>query len=156
MAAWRQNEPNNINRDPDSQRAGSHLRSAPIYAPAERSPNQGAPSRYTPFGLYQPEYASLGSPGGRAPYAARWDGLGGELMDVPQADLYDSSRNPWPGNGVYDQPSALIGLLGLLRLQPTTSAHPGATLPPDYSPTTLFHAPPVFSLQTKPILAVGL
>ena len=77
-------------------------------------------------------------------------------MDVPQADLYDSSRNPWPGNGVYDQPSALIGLLGLLRLQPTTSAHPGATLPPDYSPTTLFHAPPVFSLQTKPILAVGL
>jgi hypothetical protein len=152
MPSLRQNAPNCINRDPDSQRAGSHLPAYPVYLPEERQPDMGAPSRWTPFGIMQPAY----EPGTRAPFAGRWDGLGGRLMDVPQADFYNSEPNPFPANGVYDQPSAGIGVIGLLRLQPTTSAHPGASLASKEGPTMLFHAPPVFSMQTKPILAVGV
>lgn len=160
MPAWRQNGPNEINRDPDSQRPGSHLPAYTVFAPSERQPNVGASPRWTPFGgrdAAQPAYDGAGAhAGGRASMAQRWDGLGGRLMDVPQSDFYNAQPNPFPGNGVYDQPNAAIGTIGLLRLQPTTSAHPGLTLPPDYSPSTLFHAPPVFTLQTKPILAVGV
>jgi hypothetical protein len=157
MPSWMQNAPNEINRDPDSQRAGSHLPAYPVYAPEERQPDLGAPTRYTPFGIQAPAYDGGGAgAGGRALNAARWDGLGGRLMDVPQADFYNSEPNPWPANGVYDVPNGAIGAIGLLRLQPTTSAHPGKTMAPDYGPTMLFHAPPVFSMQTKPILAVGV
>lgn len=160
MPGYMQNAPNEINRNPDSQRPGSHLPAYPVYAPEERQPDMGAPSRWTPFGgrdAAQPFYDGAGpGSGGRASMAARWDGLGGRLMDVPQADFYNSEPNPWPATGVYDVPNGAIGLIGLLRLQPTTSAHPGMSMPPDYSPTTLFHAPPVFTMQTKPIMAVGV
>lgn len=158
MPAWRQNKPNEINRDPDSQRAGSHLPAYPVYSESRRQPNYGASPRWTPFGIDQaPVYDGRGpNAGGRALMAERWDGLGGRLMDVPQTDFYNAAPNPWPANGVYDQPSAAIGTIGLLRLQPTTSAHPGASLSSDAGPTMLFHAPPVFSMQTKPILALGV
>lgn len=157
MPGWRQNAANEINRDPDSQRAGSHLPAYPVYAPAERQQDLGAPARWTPFGIFQPEYDAIAAPAsGRAVAAARWDGLGGRLMDVPQADLYNSEPNPWPANGVYDVPNAQIGTIGLLRLQPTTSAHPGSSLSSEAGPTMLFHAPPVFGMQSKPILALGL
>jgi hypothetical protein len=157
MPFYRQNQPNEINRDPDSQRAGSHLPAYPVYLPSEREPNLGASPRWTPFGEQQPHYDGAGpGAGGRALMAGRWDGLGGRLMDVPQSDFYNAQPNPWPGSGVYDVPNGAIAASGIMRLEPTTSAHPGLTVPPDYSPTTLFHAPPVFSMQTKPILAVGL
>lgn len=150
MPGWRQNAANVINRDPDSQKPGT--RSVPVYAPELRQPDMGAPARYTIFGVQQPEYTG----NGRAAEAGRWDGLRGRLMDVPQADTYDESPNPWPANGVWDEPGAQVGVLPLIRLQPSTSSHPGAQVTGGIGPSMLFHAPPVFGLQTQPILALGV
>jgi hypothetical protein len=93
----------------------------------------------------------------KVPYFGGHDGLQGRLMAVPQSDTYDASPNAWPNNGQFDRPNS-IGLLGLmLRLAPHTSAHPGfAQNTSRGDPTALFNAPPVFSLQTTPIPAVGL
>ena len=151
MAGYRQNAGNVVNRAPDSQRQGT--RSVTIFAPADRQPDMGAPSRWTPFSPGDPPAYS----GGRAIAAARWDGLQGRLMDVPQADLYDSSPNPWPASGVADDPMIYQAIMRVIRLAPTTSAHPGASLTSgEASPAMIFKAPPIFGLQTKPIYAVGL
>lgn len=150
MAFYRQNQANGINQDPRSQRPGT--RSYTVYAPEERQPDMGAPNRWTPFGVFQPHYDG----NGRAALAGRWDGLRGMLMDTPQADFLNSQPNPWPANGVYDEPNAAIGILPMVRLQPTTSAHPGAQITGGIGPSMLFHAPPVFGMQTKPILALGV
>lgn len=88
-----------------------------------------------------------------APYLGGWDGLGGQLMHVPQADTYFVGDNPWPVNGVDDQPNAAFNLL---RLEPTTSAHPGFSNPTGASPSMIFAAPPIFGLQTDPIPAYGV
>lgn len=151
MAFRGQNAPNVINRAPNSQRAGSHLPAYPVYAPAELEPNIGGPTHYTPFGITQPVYA-----GGAAVEAHGYDGLAGRMQRVPQADFYNSEPNPWPANGVYDVPNAWHGILPLVRLEPSTSAHPGASIAGSPAgPAMLFHAPPVFSMQTRPILALG-
>lgn len=150
MAGYRQNAPNVVNRAPDTQREGT--RSATIFAPQMLQPDMGAPTRWTPFGIFSPQI-----PGGRASAAKRWDGLQGALMDVPQADFLDASRNPFPANGVADDPMMVQAIAKQIRLKPTTSAHPGLSLSSgEASPTMVFHAPPVFGLQTKPIYAVGL
>ena len=152
MPGWRQNAPNVVNRAPDTQRAGSHLRSVPVYAPQLLQPNMETPTRWSPFGLFVPMVA-----GGRAAAAQRHDGLGGRLMDVPQADFYNSEPNPWPANGVADDPMQYQAINQLIRLRPTTSAHRGLQLTSgEASPAMVFHAPPSFGLQTKPIYAVGL
>lgn len=118
-------------------------RSAPIYGPAMLPPGMENPTRWTPYGTFVSH-----------PYFGGWDGLHGRLMHVAQADSYDASTQPFPANSVDDQPNAQFNLL---RLEPTTSAHPGMSL---YSyaptPTMLYHAPPVFGLQTVPIYAVGI
>lgn len=89
------------------------------------------------------------------PYFYGHDELHGRLMAVSQADLYNSDPNPWPANGVNDQPNAAFHLI---RLTPHTSAHPGASLAgvAGSGPTMVFHTPPVFGLQTTPIWAVGV
>lgn len=114
--------------------------------PARILESSEAGNTFTLFGVTRP-----------APYLGGWDELHGQLMHVSHATLYDSSRNPWPNNGQYDRPNS-IGLLGaLLRLLPTTSAHPGAqnnTKRGD--PTSLFNAPPAFGTQTTPIPAIGV
>jgi len=113
----------------------------------------GASPRWTPFGNVAPDYDG----NGRAVAALRHDGLQGRLMDVPQADLYDSSRNPWPASGVADDPATYQAIMRVIRLKPTTSAHPGASLTSgEASPAMIFKAPPIFGLQTKPIYALGL
>lgn len=85
------------------------------------------------------------------------DGLEGRLMAVAQADMYNSDPNPFPAAGVYDVPGAWHAVMPLLRLQPTTSAHMGLSNPASGGgPAMLFHAPPVFGVQTTPIYAVGL
>ena len=152
MPGYRQNQPNVINRDPDSQRAGSHLPAYPVYAPEARQENMETPTKWSPFGTFIPQFSG----NGRAAAAKRWDGLAGRLMDVPQADFYNSEPNPFPASGVWDVPNAQMAVLRLPRLRPTTSAHPGASLSTGADPTSVFHAPPVFGLQTKPITAVGL
>lgn len=152
MAGYRQNAPNVVNRAPDTQRPGAHSLTRSLFGPAELIPDMGAPTRWTPFGIFSPQI-----PGGRAMAAQRHDGLGGRLMDVPQADLLDSSRNPFPANGVADDPAMVQAIAKQIRLKPTTSAHPGLSLTSgEATPTMVFHAPPVFGLQTKPIYAVGL
>ena len=142
-----QNAPNIVNRAPDTMQ-NNLPRSRAVYGPALRQPAMENPSRWTPYGTFQPE-----------PYLFEGhDGLRGALMSVEQADLYDASPNPFPNNGVFDHPGAAIAAVdGLLRLQPTTSAHPGHALPSgNASPTMVFHAPPANALQTMPIFALGL
>ena len=152
MAGYRQNHGNVVNRAPDTQRQGSHSRTRALYGPAEILESSETPTRWTPFGMFVPQVQ-----GGRASAAQRHDGLGGRLMDVPQADLLDSSRNPFPANGVADDPAMYQAIMQIIRLRPTTSAHPGLSLTSgEASPAMVFHAPPVFGLQTKPIYAVGL
>lgn len=136
-------------RNPDS-RPNDVPRSIPVYEPARLIPDSEAMTQWSAYGQFNPR-----------PYFGGWDELSQDdprasLMAVPQADFYDASPNPWPNNGQFDRPNS-IGLMGiLLRLRPHTSAHPGFAMPTGGGPTMLFHAPPVFSLQTKPVPAVGV
>lgn len=101
---------------------------------------------WTPYGTKQAR-----------PYFGGWDELslrGRGLMHTAQAALYDASPNPWPNNAQYDRPNGFFA--GLLRLQPHTSAHKGMSQPTGAGPVMLFHAPPVFSIQSTPIPAVGV
>lgn len=91
------------------------------------------------------------------PYFGGHDELGGRLMHVSQADMYDASHNPFPNNGVWDVPNAGVAAASLIRLAPTTSAHPGKQAPnTPGGPVMLFTTPPVFTYQTTPIRAVGV
>ncbi len=113
-----------------------------VFAPQAQPQNEGAPTRWTPYGTFVSH-----------PYVGGHDGLGGKLMHVPQADFYNSEPNPWPASGVDDQPN---NMYSIMRLEPTTSAHPGYSLPSVASPSMIFNAPPIFGLQTVPIPAMGL
>lgn len=76
-------------------------------------------------------------------------------MKIRRTDFYDASPNPFPNNGQWDKPNGYFA--SLLRLKPHTSAHPGKNLDASApGPTMYFKAPPVFSMQTKPIPAVGV
>lgn len=157
MPGYRQNQPNVVNRAPDSQRPGARLPAYPVYSPAMVLQDSETPTRWTPFGTFVPALSSITPGGGRASAAQRHDGLDGRLMDVPQADTYNAAPNPFPANGVADDPMMYTAIARLIRLRPTTSAHPGASLTSgEASPAMVFHAPPVFGLQTRPIVAVGL
>lgn len=123
----------------------SYPRSRAIYAPAEIIPDTETPTEWSPYFIAVAQ-----------PYFAGWDELsqeGAGVMHVAQADLYDASPNPWPANGQFDHPNFFPGLL---RLEPTTSAHRGFAQPTHPGPPMLFHAPPVFTAQTTPIPAVGV
>ncbi len=124
----------------------NYPRSIPVYAPAAIVPDTETATQWTPYFFAAAE-----------PYHGGYDPLsqaGHGLMQVPQADLYDASPNPWPNNGQFDKPNAFWA--GLMRLAATTSAHPGFSQPTYPGPNMLFHAPPVFSVQTTPIPAVGI
>lgn len=108
--------------------------------PASIQPDSETPTQWTPFGTFVPD-----------PYVK---GMPASLMAVTQASFYDSSPNAFPNNGQWDRPNGYFA--NLLRLKPHTSAHPGKSMPTGAGPTMYFHAPPVFSLQTKPIPAVGV
>ncbi len=152
MSYWKQNARNIPPRNGTAPCKNEYPRSAPVYDAAR------IPESMTNAGTTNPSdgfraraMASLP----RRPVFGHHDGLG-RLMAVAQADTYDSSRNPWPANGVWDQPGAAIAASELVRLQPTTSAHPGLAMATGAGPTMLFVTPPVFTVQTKPIYAVGL
>lgn len=124
--------------------------SNPIDArPAALIPDTETMSQWSPYGFLTPH-----------PYFGGHDELsedGRGIMHVAQAGLYDASPNPWPNNGQYDRPNGLFAVFaGLMRKKSESSAHPGFMMPTYPSPTMLFHAPPVFSLQTTPIPAVGV
>lgn len=112
----------------------------------------GPPTQWSPQGLFQSIPFMKGNksidpdprnPDARTRVAAR------------KSDFYDASPNPWPNNGQWDRPNGYFA--ELIRLRTHTSAHPGAG---NYAhgggPTMYFKAPPVFSMQTKPIAAVGV
>lgn len=100
----------------------------------------GGPTQWTPFGEFIP-----------SPY---FKGPPGSAMSVRKSDYYDASPNAWPNNGQWDKPNGYFA--ELMRLKTHTSAHPGKTNPTGGGPTMYFKAPPVFSMQTKPIPAVGI
>lgn len=137
-----------INRAPNTHPDSVPL-SLPTEGPAAILPDSEEMTQWSPYGLFAAQ-----------PYFGGHDELSAEgrgIMHVPQAGIYDASPNPWPNNGQEDRPNGAIGLLvGMLRLRPTTSAHPGATMATGPGPTMVFRTPPVFSLQTKPIPAVGV
>jgi hypothetical protein len=114
-----------------------------FYGPQAQPPNMETKTGWNPYGGIIP----------REPYFGGYDGLGGRLMHVPQADLYNTAPNPWPANGVDDQPNARFDIM---HMPPSTSAHPGWSIPTGPSPAMIFHAPPIFGVQTVPIPAFGV
>lgn len=109
------------------------------------APDTETMTQWSAYGIFNP-----------TPFRGGYDELsleGRGMMANPQATLYDASPNPWPNNGQFDRPNAYMQIM---RLKPTTSAHRGFAQPTGGGPTMLFRAPPVFSLQTQPIPAVGV
>ena len=127
-------------------------RSAPIYAPAMLAPSEANPGSTVPSGGFQARPIMIDP----SPSFGEHDGLGGALMRVSQADTYDTSRNPWPAAGTSSEPNAAVGVMQMMRLQPSTSAHAGLSFATGAGPAMLYHAPPVFSAQSQPIYAIGL
>lgn len=122
----------------------NYPRSYAVDAPAKLLTNMETMTGWDPYnGLEAP-----------TPYRGGWDELGGRLMHVPQAGTYYTGPpNPWPANGVDDQPNAYFNLV---RLEPTTSAHPGYMNPTGPGPSMIFAAPPIFGIQTNPVPAFGV
>lgn len=117
-----------------------------VNRPAEILPDTEALGQWSVNGMFDPR-----------PHLGGYDGLGGRLMHVAHADMYDSSPNPWPNNGQYDHPNVIAVVAAIMRKPPSTSAHPGFSMSTKRGdPTSLFSAPPVFSIQTRPIPAVGV
>lgn len=152
MAWYRQNAANGIPRGGIAPMRNHYPRSAPIYDAQMLAPSEENPSSTAPGGGYRAFPLGVGV----VPSFGSWDGLGGRLMAVSQADTYDTSANPWPAAGTYEEPGAATAVLQMIRLQPTTSAHPGLAMATGAGPNMLFVAPPVFGYQTQPIYAVGL
>ena len=111
-------------------------------------PDMEEMTQWSAYGIFRP-----------VPFFGGYDELSEEgrgVMHVPQAGMYDASPNPFPNNGQFDRPNVIGITAAFLRLAPHTSAHPGFAMPTGAGPTMLFRAPPVFSIQTKPIPAVGV
>lgn len=111
-----------------------------VNVPESLPPDSEVMSQWSPYGTFQPH-----------PY---FKDMPASMMAVAQASFYDASPNAWPNNGQWDHPNGYFA--ALMRLKPHTSAHPGKSNPTGGGPTMYFHAPPVFSMQTKPIPAVGI
>lgn len=135
-----------INRAPDTM-ADRHPRTAMVDAPARILQNSEVMQDWTPYGHKS-----------AAPYFGGHDPLskaGRGIMHTAYAGTVDKHANPFPNNGQFDRPNAFWA--GLLRMQPHTSAHPGASMHAEApGPPMLFHAPPIFGLQVQPIPAVGV
>jgi hypothetical protein len=58
--------------------------------------------------------------------------------------------------GTWEEPGGPIAASQLVRLAPTTSAHHGLAQATGAGPAMIFTAPPVFTVQTTPIYALGL
>lgn len=136
-----------INRAPNSD-PNNVPRSLVPHGAAKLVPDSEEMTQWSAYGIFNPK-----------PFFGGYDELSEEgrgIMHVPQAGTYDTSPNPWPNNGQYDRPNVIGVTAAFLRLAPHTSAHPGYSNPTGGGPTMLFRAPPVFSIQTLPIPAVGV
>lgn len=119
-----------------------------VHGPAAILEDTEVATQWTPY------FLAIARPyfGGHDPLSESGHGV----MHVAQADMYDPSANDFPNNGQFDRPNA-IAMVGIMRLRPHTSAHPGAAMSTKRGdPTSLFRTPPIFSLQTQPVPAVGV
>lgn len=152
MAFWQQNKANGMPRNGTAPVRNAYPLSRTIYGPEKIPPSNENPGSTLPSDGFsaQPNFVAVNVSFGTH------DGLGGRLMQVAQADLYQSSDGPFPRAGTWEEPGAAIAALQMVRLAPTTSAHPGLQLATGPGPNMVFVAPPVFSVQTRPIFATGL
>jgi hypothetical protein len=153
MPEWRQNSTiNGWPRNGTAPTKDFYPLSRTIYAPQGIPESQVNPASTSGWGGYKAEPTPV------YPNASfgRHDGLHGELMAVSQSDFYNSDPCPWPAAGTWEQPGGPIAASKIPRLQPSTSAHPGLASATGAGPTMLFVAPPVFTVQSQPIYAVGL
>jgi hypothetical protein len=148
---WKQN-PNPNLRNGTAPTRDYYPLSIPVYAPQMNPPSMENPGSTLPSDGFsaRPNYVLVDVSFGEH------DALGGALMRVAQADLYDSAVGAFPRAGTWEEPGAAVAVMQLVRLSPTTSAHPGLNLSTGPGPNMLFVAPPVFSVQTQPIYATGL
>jgi hypothetical protein len=152
MPFWKQNEAQVWPRNGTAPTKDAYPFSVTTYGPQKLPPSNENPGTTTPSDGFKaaPGYYQVN------PSFGRHDALGGRLMEVAQADLYYSPPQPFPRAGTWEEPGAPIAALQLVRLAPTTSAHPGLSQATGAGPTMIFNPPPVFSVQTRPIYAVGL
>lgn len=158
MAFYGQNAPQQWPRNGTAPTRDYYPLSATFYGPQKLPPSQDNPGSTQPsdgFSAYPPNLTVVNVTFGEH------DGLGGNLMRVAQADLYNSVPPPglgrFPRAGTWEEPGGTIAAAGIgLRLEPSTSAHPGLAQSTGAGPTMLFYAPPIFSVQTTPIYAFGL
>lgn len=152
MAFWRQN-PNPWPRNGTAPVKDFYPLSRTVFNPNMNPPAMDNPGSTLPSDGYRahPSFIHL------QPSFGEHDGLQGALMRVAQADLYMSSDGRFPRAGTWEEPGGPIAAAGIgLRLAPSTSAHPGLATSTGAGPTMVFVAPPVFSVQTKPVYALGL
>lgn len=153
MAFYRQNQGNVSPRNGTAPTRNAYPASLAVYGP------EGLPPSMTNAGSTQPSGGFRAAPvfAGAPPVFGEHDGLAGRVMEVAQADLYLSMpAQPFPRSGVWDEPGGPIAASRLVRLEPSTSAHRGLAMATGAGPTMIFTAPPVFSVQTRPIYALGL
>lgn len=154
MPFWQQNAAQTWPRNGTAPVKDYYPLSRTIFAPQKLPQSNDNPGTTQPsdgFSAYPPNLTIVDVTFGRH------DALGGRLMEVAQADLYQSSDYPFPRAGTWEEPGGPIAAAGIgLRLAPTTSAHPGLASATGAGPTMVFNTPPVFSVQTKPIYAIGL
>ena len=156
MPAWGQNAGNIPPRNGTAPCRNAYPLSTPHYAPQELPLSNENPSSVAAYGGYRAVPLPVVVMGGNF---GRHDGLHGRLMEVAQADSYDARGSArWPAAGTYEEPGAATAVLNMMRLAPTTSAHPGMSLGMGGGPgtTMLFVAPPVMTMQSRPIYATGL
>ncbi len=153
MAFYRQNAGNIPPRNGTAPCKNAYPYSETVYGPAM------IPMGMTNAGTTEPSSGFQAAPQNtlfNRPTFGRWDGLAGRLMEVSQADTYTSPPQPFPRAGTWEEPGGPIAASMMVRLAPTTSAHAGLTQATGAGPAMLFVAPPVFTVQSKPIYALGL
>ncbi len=148
MAFYKQNAAQVVNRSPVSIGTGGFLanstRSQYMYGPSAVLPVADSNTQWSQGGIFNAQ-----------PWMGGWDPLRGRIMHVAQTDFYNSAPVGM-NSGVYDQPGAQTGVINYLRLEMTTSARPGLTMPTTVGPPMFFQAPPSQTVQAKPIFAIGL
>ncbi len=152
MAYYQQNARQMWPRNGTAPTSDNYPHSLPTYQPSELPPSMTNAGTTQPSGGFRAEPVHVYAP----PVFGTHDALGGQLMRVAQSDGFNSAVGPWPRAGVHDEPGAGIAASAITRLAPSTSAHPGLTLATGAGPTMVYIAPPVFSVQSRPIYAVGL
>ena len=154
MAFYRQNAGNVQPRNGTAPCRNAYPLSIAVYGPAGLPPSAENPGSTLPSDGFsaRPSYVAVDVSFGDH------DALHGALMAVAQADLYTQPVVPgtFPRAGTWEQPGGPIAASALVRLSPSTSAHRGLNQATGPGPTMVFTAPPVFSIQTKPIYALGL